>query len=209
MPPEVWNAFKETWAQDSSSSAELDQRHKEPRFLQGYGMSMYWETLARWITRRARRDARVLGHPVVCIQAADECQTLDKDAYTRLLAVANIYKTGKIHGVFTAHVGMRVRFTGKFNANHGLVQEQKATIVDFVFHPEDEVRCRQAESGALFSPNRMPTGLWLRVDNLTNVPGHQKLSKYVSDENVARGLYCMPLTAVSYTHLTLPTILLV
>ena len=198
MPPEVWNAFKETWAQDSSSSAELDQRHKEPRFLEGYGMSMYWETLARWITRRARRDARVLGHPVVCIQAADECQTLDKDAYTRLLAVANIYKTGKIHGVFTAHVGMRVRFTGKFNAKYGLVQEQTATIVDFVFDPEDEVRYRQAKSGALFSPNRVPTGLWLQVDNLTNVPGHQKLSKYVSDENLARGLYCMPLTEAEF-----------
>ena len=70
--------------------------------------------------------------------------------------------------------------------------------MDFVFHPEDEVRYRQAEPGALFSPNRVPTGLWLQVDNLTNVPGHQKLSKYVSDENVARGLYCMPLTEAEF-----------
>ena len=89
---------------------------------------------------------------MVCIRAADECQTLDRDAYTRLLAVANIYKTGKIHGVFTAHVGMRVRFTGKFNAKYGLVQEQKGTIVDFVFHQDDEERYRQTQPGALFSP---------------------------------------------------------
>ena len=84
---------------------------------------MRWEIFARWITRRAWRDAR----------AVDEWQTLDNDAYTRVLAVANIYEMGKIHGVFIAHVGMRVRFTGKFNAKYDLVQEQKGTIVDFVF----------------------------------------------------------------------------
>ena len=45
----------------------------------------------------------------------------------------------------------------------------------------------------------MPTGLWLRVDDLTNVPGHQNLRDYVSDENVARGLYCMPLTEAEFS----------
>ena len=33
------------------------------------------------------------------LQAADECQTLDKEAYSRLLNVANIYKAGRMHGV--------------------------------------------------------------------------------------------------------------
>ena len=84
---------------------------------------MYWETLARWITRRARRDAHVLALPLVFLQAADECQTLDAEVYSRLLNGANIYSTGRIHGVLPAHVGMRVRFTGKFNAAYGLVQE--------------------------------------------------------------------------------------
>ena len=73
----------------------LDPRHALPEFLEGNGLAMYWETLARWIPRRARRDARELGVPLVVLQAGDECNSLDKDAYSRLLNVANIYNTGK------------------------------------------------------------------------------------------------------------------
>ena len=113
---------------------------------------MYWETLARWITRRARRDARVLEVPLVFLQAADECQTIDANAYSRLLNVANIYNTGRIHGVLPAHVGMRVRFTGKFNGAYGLVQEQRATIVDFVFHEDDARRYRETGPGEFSDP---------------------------------------------------------
>ena len=87
-------------------------------------------------------DARVLEVPLVFLQAADECQTMDANAYSRLLNVANIYNTGRIHGVLPAHVGMRVRFTGKFNGAYGLVQERRATIVDFVFHEDDARRYR-------------------------------------------------------------------
>ena len=101
FPHPVWKAFENRFASDSApgKSPQLDPRHETPRFLGGYGLAMYWETLARWISRRARRDARVLGVPLVFLQAADECHTVDKEAYSRLLNVANIYKTGKIHGV--------------------------------------------------------------------------------------------------------------
>ena len=51
-----------------------------------------------------------------------------------------------------AHVEMRVRFTGKFNAAYGLVQEQKATIVDFVFHEDDARRCRETGPGQFINP---------------------------------------------------------
>ena len=107
MPTPVWKAFEKTFALDSfpGKVPKLDPRHNERRFLDGYGMCMYWETLARWITKRARRDARALGVPLVFMQAADECQTLDREAYARLLNVANIYNTGRIHGVLPAHVG--------------------------------------------------------------------------------------------------------
>ena len=76
---------------------------------------MYWETLARWHTLRARRDARALAVPLVFLQAAYECSTLDKDSYSRLRNVANIYNTGRRHGALPAHVSMSVRFTGEFN----------------------------------------------------------------------------------------------
>ena len=107
IPEVIWSAFEKTFASDSHPDKEptLDPRHNELRFLEGYGMGMYWETLARWITKRARRDACKLGIPLVCLQAADECQTLDRAAYARLLNVANIYNTGRIHGVLPAHVG--------------------------------------------------------------------------------------------------------
>ena len=80
-------------------------------------------------------------------------------AYTRLLNVANIYNTGRIHGVFPVHVGMRVRFTGKFNGTYGLVQEQRATVVDFVFHENDVRRYKDIGPGAFSRPKRMPTGI--------------------------------------------------
>ena len=131
---------------------------------------MYWETLARWTPRRALRDSKVLEVPLVFLQAKDECQHLDKDTYSRLLNVANIYNTGKIHGVLPVHVGMRVRFTGKFNAAYGLVQEQRATVVDFVFHEDDARAYKATGPGELFRPRYLPTGIWLQVDNLKDLP---------------------------------------
>jgi hypothetical protein len=44
---------------------------------------------------------------------------------------------GHMHGVFLAHVGSRVRLTAEFTASLGLVQAQKATIVDSLFHDAD------------------------------------------------------------------------
>ena len=178
---------------------QLDHRHTRQEFLEGYGLAMYWETLARWITRRARRDAHVLAVPLVFLQAADECQTLDADAYSRLLNVANIYNTGRIHGVLPAHVGMRVRFTGKFNGAYGLVQEQRATIVDFVFHEDDDRRYRETRPGELFRPRGMPTGIWLQVDKFKDSPTWTSLKDHIADEKAARGLYCMPLMESTFS----------
>lgn len=198
----VWKAFEERFAADShpGKSPELDPRHSQQQFLEGYGLSMYWETLARWITRRARRDASVLQVPLVFLQAADECQTLDADGYCRLLNVANIHSTGRIHGVLPCHVGMRVRFTGKFNAAYGLVQEQKATIVDFVFHEDDARRYRETQPGQFFRPRRLPTGLWLQVDDFADSPTWASLKDLVSEPELARGLYCMPLMEAVFTY---------
>ena len=75
--------------------------------------------------------------PVVFLQCFDECNALDQDAKARLLTVANIHNTGHMHGFMLARRGMRVRLTAKQNASVGLVQEQTATIVDFLFHDKD------------------------------------------------------------------------
>ena len=137
-------------------------------------MAIYWEPLVRWSARRAEVDAKTLDVPVVYLQSWDECSTLEPDARARLLTVANIHTTGHMHGFLLAHVGMRVRLTAKFNASLGLVQEQKATIVDFLFHDMDSQRYRNTPGGTMFTPNCMPAALILKVDNFTASPaaGH-------------------------------------
>ena len=168
---------------------------------------MHWETLARWITRRARRDARVLGAPLVFQQAADECQTLDTEPYSRLLNVASIYNTGRIHGVLPAHVGMRVRFTGKFNGAYGLVQEQKAIIVDFVLHEEDARRYRETGPGEFFRLKRMPTGIWLQVDKFEESPTWTSLKEHVPEEKInfvflfQRRIWNIPVEKINFVFL--------
>ena len=201
IPAAIWKAFEATFATDSCPGAQptLDPRHSQQEFLNGYGMAMYWEPLARWITRRARRDARKLGVPLVFLQASDESQSVSADAYARLLNVANIYNAGRIHGVLPVHVGMRVRFAGKFNGAYGLVQEQRATVVDFVFHEEDVPRYQSTGPGGLFRPKRLPTGLWLQVDGFAESPSWASIQAHVPDEKLARGLYCMPLMESTFS----------
>lgn len=68
-------------------------------------MAIYWDTLARWLPQRAKRDALGLGVPLVFLQAVDECNTIDRSAAQRLLNVPNFHNTGHIHGVFPSHIG--------------------------------------------------------------------------------------------------------
>ena len=63
FPLEVWSAYEKALASDNRGV--LDPQHQHEHFRQGYVMSIYWETLERWINTRARRDARRLGKPVV------------------------------------------------------------------------------------------------------------------------------------------------
>ena len=163
--PHIWAAFEATFASDADGS--LDPRHTEDRFRNGFGIAMYWETLARWIPARAKRDAAAIGVPLVCLQAHDECNSIDRDEAMRLLNVPNIHRTGDMHGVFTSHRGMSVRLTKKFNATVGLVQEQTATIVDYVFEHTDLERYLQVPAGEIFCPRFLPQGIWLQVGNFT------------------------------------------
>ena len=114
-------------------------------------MASVWRCIGRpWrdgFPQRARLDAKGLGVLLVFLQAVGECNTIDKSAAQRLLHVANIHATGHMHGVLPAHVGMRVRFTVNLNSTLGLVQEQKATIVGFLFNDEDKVGCEACGFG--------------------------------------------------------------
>jgi hypothetical protein len=58
----------------------------------------------------------------------------------------------------------------KVNSTHGLVQEQKATIVAFFFHEEDQARYNACAPGELFRPRFQPAGVWLQVDDYVTSP---------------------------------------
>ena len=100
----------------------------------------------------------------------------------------NSHNTGNIQGVLAAHVGMRVRFTVKVNARLGLVQEQRATILDFVFKEEDRARYNGCQAGELFRPRFLPAGVWLQVDDFVESPICEELGGIVGDEQARRGM---------------------
>ena len=50
FPPQIWHEFEKTFATDTD--AALDPRHSDPRFVDGYGMAIYWEPLVRWTFAR-------------------------------------------------------------------------------------------------------------------------------------------------------------
>ena len=177
MPQGVWRSFERTFATDRNGI--LDARHRDEKFRNGYGLAMYWETLSRWINQRCKRDAMELQVPLVFLQAADECNTIDRDAAQRLLNVPNMHNTGHIHGVLPAHIRMRVRFAIKVNSQLGLVQEQRATIVDFVWKDEDRVRYNLCAAGQLFRPRFLPAGIWLDVDDFISSPISEEVLPYL------------------------------
>jgi len=156
FPAHIWAAFEKTFAADNVG--KLDPRHAEPKFADGYGMAIHWETLCRWIPQRAMRDARKLGKPLVCLQCVDESEGLDDVMAWRLLNRYNIYETGKIHGILPAHEGMWMRLTEKVDADLGLVQEARGMIVEFVFHDLDQQRYEATGPGELFQPDYLPLG---------------------------------------------------
>ena len=176
----IWDAFAATFATDASG--ERDPRHDEPKFRDGYGMALYWDTLARWTPPRARRDATFLGVPLVFLQAVDQCSTLSAEAARRLLNVPNLHNTGNIPGVLAIHVGMKVRFTRKLNATLGLVQEQRAIVVGFVFHIEDQLRYVRIPAGELFRPTYQMSGIWLQVDDFIDSPMGSEAQQFVVTE---------------------------
>ena len=84
------------------------------------------------------------------------------------------------------HIGMRVRFTMKMSGRLGLVQDQKGTVVDFLWHEEDKLRFQRvlAESrpGAIFRPKYLPAGIWLEVDDFTHSPIAEDAFDFVAND---------------------------
>ena len=87
--------------------------------------------------------------------------------------------------VFVSHKGMRVRLTKKLNAT--LVQDQTATIVDYVFADSDKDGYRGTPAGTMFRPRYLPAGIWLQVDKYTEgVLAEELLDMVAAPEELRR-----------------------
>ena len=95
LPLALWSKLQKQFC----STDDLEERLWQPLWLDGHEISIYWETISRWIPRRVRRDAQRLDVPVLHVQARDDCSniplnSMDEDTREhlteRFLTKANI-----------------------------------------------------------------------------------------------------------------------
>ena len=102
-------------------------------------IAIYWETVARWMVMRAKRDARSLRTPLICIQAADESvPVMPIDVAKKIMNRANPKDSGRMHGMLAVHLGMRMRLLEALDIKKGLVKDAEGIIVHIHYHPLDQ-----------------------------------------------------------------------
>ena len=95
---------------------------------------------------------------------------------------------------------IEVRFTAKLNSKLGLVQEQRATVLSFLFQEDDQRRYQQSGPGMLFKPSYCPAGIWLEVHDFKDSPLWEEALPYVaSNEQRARSLLLYPPVQAKFT----------
>ena len=72
-PKHIPEEIREHW--EAIQLKANDARLGEERFQVGHMIGIYWATVARWMTMRAKRDAAALRTPLVLFQAADTYKT--------------------------------------------------------------------------------------------------------------------------------------
>ena len=81
-----------------------DGRLREERFQIGHMIGIYWDTVARWMTMRARRDAESLQTPLFIVQSADaSTPVMPAHMAAKLMNKANPKNTGGMHGILPVH----------------------------------------------------------------------------------------------------------
>ena len=97
-----------------------DQRLRDARFQSGHMLAWFWDTVARWIMLRAKRDAAALGHVLVLVQAADTSSpAMPADLAANLMNKVNPGDTGGMHSLLPVHVGMRIRLLEHLSTDDG------------------------------------------------------------------------------------------
>ena len=81
-----------------------DARLREERFQTGHMLAWFWDTVARWMRMRAKRDAAALQQPLFLVQAADTSSPpMPVDLAAKLMNKVNPGDTGGMHGMLPLH----------------------------------------------------------------------------------------------------------
>ena len=87
-----------------------DPRLCKEQFQLGHMIGIYWDTVARWMTLRAKRDAEALQTLLFIVQSADSSSPpMPVQMAAKLMSKANPKHTGGMHGFQPVHEGMKVR----------------------------------------------------------------------------------------------------
>ena len=155
-----------------------DDRLQQRRFQEGHMIAIYWETVARWMMMRAKRDAQSLGTPLFLIQAADESvPAMPVHVAKKLMNKANPKDTGLMHGMLALHLGMRIRLLEALDVKHGLVKDAEGEVVHVACHPldQDYVDAAMASGAEMIYLKHLPLGVWVKMDKYENCPSMEFL----------------------------------
>ena len=180
-----------------------DARLREERFQRGHMIAWFWDTVARWIMLRAKRDAGTLQEPLYLVQAADTCQPpMPADLAAKLLNQANPGDTGGIHGMLPLHIGMRIRLLEHLDLEKGLVKDAEGDIVHVAINPLDEGEVQEAKrDGRPAYLRYLPFGVWVRMEKYTAAPFCEVLDKTAAlDKTATQSLvFIVPQTSAAFT----------
>ena len=149
-----------------------DPRLRQERFQNGHMLAWFWDTVARWVMMRAKRDARTLDQVLYLVQAADQAQpSMPRAMAAKLMNKVNPSDTGGMHGMLPLHLGMRVRLLEHLDLDRGLVKDAEGTVVHVAINPLDarEVDAAKRQRRPAYLTH-MPYGVWVRMDKYAAAP---------------------------------------
>ena len=167
IPPEISASWNSILLKDS------DSRLQEERFQNGHMIATHWETVARWIIMRAKRDAKALKVPLYLIQSADSFSpSMTVYMAKKLMNKPNPRHSGGMHGILPIYLGMKIRILPPHVLANGLVKDAEGEVVNIVINPldQEEVDGDIASEADTIYLRHLPLGVWVRMAKYTKAP---------------------------------------
>jgi hypothetical protein len=167
IPPAIIASWNSILLKDS------DSRLQEERFQNGHMIAPHWETVARWIIMRTKRDAKALRTPLYLVQASDSSSPeMPQETSKKLMNKADPRYTGGMHGMLPIHLGMKIRILHPHVLGNGLVKDAEGEVVNIVLDPldQEEVDADIASEADTIYLRHLPLGVWVRMREYTRAP---------------------------------------